>query len=197
MPTQNAHELTALLKRVSAGDKEAESRILSLAYSELHHIAAKRLRLERREHTLQPTALVNEVYVRLFGSASIEWQNRAHFFAIAAKQMRFILVDHARSKRKGVQAPLPLDEMIGNEASGLIIRADEDLVALDEGLRDFAAVDPRAAHGVELRFFGGLTQDEVAKVQGVDVATVKRDWIFAKSWLYKRLSNDSPSPKKS
>ena len=175
----------------------AEGEVLSLVLPELRRIAARRLRRERPGHTLQTSDLVNEAYLRLFGATPVEWQDRAHFFAVAARQMRFILVDHARRRGRGGMTPTPLDTVTGSEGAGLVVAADENLVALDEALCDFEAVDPRAAHGVELRFFGGLTQEEVARVQGVDVATVKRDWTFAKSWLFRRLAAARPGGKPS
>ena len=158
----------------------------------MHRIAAKRLRAENVGHTLQPTALVNELYLRLFVGAQISWQNRAHFFAIVAKHMRFILVEHARKKQRGdTHFTVSLDsggsDDGDSEAFQIPINSHEDLVALDEVLQQFEAVNARAARGVELRFFVGLTQSEIAEIQAVDVATIKRDWTFAKAWLYSRL----------
>jgi RNA polymerase sigma factor (TIGR02999 family) len=184
----DSHQLTLLLQQVGGGDKEAVEKLISIVYPELRRIAANRLRAERAGHTLQPTALVNEVYLRLFGSAPIAWQNRAHFFAVVAKQMRFILVDHARRRNKDGAFALTLEGHEGADLWRLAVQTDEEMIALDEALQQFEAIDARAAQGVELRFFGGLTLQEAAEVQQVDVATVKRDWIFARSWLYKQLS---------
>jgi len=182
-----SHHLTFLLQQVGGGDKEAVEKLISIVYQELRRIAANRLRSERAGHTLQPTALVNEVYLRLFASEPIAWQNRAHFFAVAAKQMRFILVDHARRKNKDGAFAFTLEDHEGDDLLRLATQTDEDVIALDEALRGLETIDPRAAQGVELRFFGGLTLKEVAEVQDVDVATVKRDWVFARSWLYRQL----------
>ncbi len=197
MSSEVPQKLTMLLQRASSGDKNAEGEVLSLVLPELRRIAARRLRRERPGHTLQTSDLINEAYLRLFGATPVEWQDRAHFFAVAARQMRFILVDHARRKPEGGNKLIPFDTIIGSEGSGLVVVADENLVALDEALRDFEAVDARSAHGVELRFFGGLTQEEVAKVQGINVTTVKRDLAFAKSWLFRRLGAARPGPNKS
>jgi RNA polymerase sigma factor (TIGR02999 family) len=183
----DSNQLTLLLQQVGGGDKEAMEKLISIAYPELRRIAANRLRAERAGHTLQPTALVNEVYLRLFGSEPIAWQNRAHFFAVVAKQMRFILVDHARRKNKDGAFALTLEGHEGADLWRLAVQTDEEMIALDEALRQFEEIDARAAQGVELRFFGGLTLQEAAEVLRVDVATVKRDWIFARSWLYKQL----------
>ncbi|MGH9837259.1 MAG: ECF-type sigma factor [Blastocatellia bacterium] len=187
--SQDNTSLTLLLHRASRGDREAVNDLITAIYPELRRIAASRLRGEQPNHTLQPTELVNEVYLRLFGNANIEWQNRAHFFAIAAKHMRFILVEHARGKGHGGKPhfTVTLDGESGPDALGLAVQTDEDFIALDEAMRKFETIDARAALGVELRFFGGLTQNEIAEVQKIDVATVKRDWTFAKSWLYSRL----------
>jgi RNA polymerase sigma factor (TIGR02999 family) len=182
-----SHQLTLLLHQVGSGDKEAVEKLISIVYPELRRIAANRLRAERAGHTLQPTALVNEVYLRLFGSEPIAWQNRAHFFAVVAKQMRFILVDHARRKNKDGAFAVTLEGHEGADPWRLAMQTDEELIALDEALRKLESVDARAAHGVELRFFGGLTLQEAAEVQDVDVATVKRDWVFARSWLHRQL----------
>jgi RNA polymerase sigma factor (TIGR02999 family) len=182
-----SHQLTLLLHQVGGGDKEAVEKLISIVYPELRRIAANRLRSERSGHTLQPTALVNEVYLRLFGSEPIAWQNRAHFFAVVAKQMRFILVDHARRRNKDGAFALTLEGHEGADLWRLAVQTDEEMIALDEALQRLEEIDARAAQGVELRFFGGLTLQEAAEVLRVDVATVKRDWVFARSWLYKQL----------
>src|SRR5262249_31897007 len=188
MSSQNTDKLTSLLRRASTGDKEAENEIISLVYSELRRIAAGRLRRERPGHTLQTTDLVHEAYMRLFGPTPVEWQDRAHFFAVAARQMRFVLIDHARKRRKGEPLQLTIHTPGFESDSGLSVQTSEDLIALDEALRGLEAIDKRASLGLELRFFGGLTQDEVAKVLGIDVSTIKRDWVFAKSWLFSRMN---------
>ncbi len=189
MSENDSHQLTFLLQQVGGGDKEALEKLISIVYPELRRIAANRLRSELADHTLQPTALVNEVYLRLFGSEPIAWQNRAHFFAVVAKQMRFILVDHARRRNKDGAFTITLEGHEGADLWRLAVQTDEEMIALDEALRRLEEIDARAAQGVELRFFGGLTLQEAAEALRVDVATVKRDWVFARSWLYRQLSS--------
>ncbi len=168
------------------GDQEAATEFFTLVYEELRLLARQYMRQERVDHTLQPTALVNEVYLRLFGENRVEWQNSAHFFIVAARQMRRILVDHARrqraSRRDGYRLRLPLEE--ADEAPQPI---DRDLVALDQALSDLERFSRRASQVVELRFFCGLTEHEAAALLGVSVTTVKRDWEFAKAWLLSEL----------
>jgi RNA polymerase sigma-70 factor, ECF subfamily len=187
LPSENSSDLSLLLRRASDGDADAVNELIAVAYAELRRIAANRLRAERAGHTLQPTALVNEAFLRLFGPNPVAFENRAHFFAVAARQMRFILVDYARHRQKGGGVAVSLDGLEGIEGVASV-RTDEDLVALDEALGRLEAIDPRAARGVELRFFGGLTLEEIAAVQKINVATVKRDWVFAKSWLFSHLN---------
>ncbi len=145
------------------------------------------MRHERPDHTLQATALVNEAYVKLVGQENVEWQDRAHFFAVLANQMRFVLVDHARrtraNKRGGAAIKLSLDEV-----NGLAEKRDDDVLAIHDALAKLEKLDPTAARVVELRFFGGLTEKEAADVLGVSVATLKRDWVFARSWLFTELT---------
>jgi RNA polymerase sigma factor (TIGR02999 family) len=191
LATNETAQLTDLLQLVSRGDEQAIEQLISIVYPELRRIAAKRMRMEKSNHTFQPTDLVNEVYLRMFGSEPINWQNRAHFFAVAARQMRFALVDHARKKRKAEFFSLTLEGHKGADMLKLAVLTREDLIAVDEALRKFEEVDLRAARGVELRFFGGLTLREVAEVQKIDVATVKRDWVFARSWLFHHLGSAS------
>jgi RNA polymerase sigma factor (TIGR02999 family) len=188
MANSNNQQMTALLQRVNAGDEVALAELLAMAYPELRRLAANRLRLEQPGHTLQPTALVNEVYLRLFGSEQLTWQNRAHFFALVAKHMRFILIEHARHKRgRGAVLTVSLDASETGGPIEVAVAAGHDLIELDDVLQKLEKVDARAARGVELRFFVGLTQQEIAEIQQIDVATVKRDWVFARSWLYSRL----------
>ncbi len=160
---------------------------MELVYGELHRIASRNMRRERGEHTLQTTALVHEAYLRLFGSDAITWQNRAHFYAVAARQMRRVLVDYARrvhsEKRGDGVVKLSLWE-----SDGAAFEIDERLLAVDAALERLEPLDPRAAQIVELRFFGGLTEVEAAEALQVSVATLKRDWDFAKSWLAGQLS---------
>lgn len=182
-----SQEITKLLLAWSEGEQTALDQLMPLVYRELHRLAKRYLRRERANHSLQTTALVNEAYLRLIDADQIRWQNRAHFFAISARLMRQILVDFARSsayqKRGGGVRAVPLDEalLIGEQE-------DEDLVALDEALRDLAKIDARKSEVVELRFFGGLSVEESAEVLKVSPETVRRDWRLAKSWLRRRLS---------
>lgn len=180
-------EVTRLLVDVRAGDKEAEARLLAVLYDELRRLAASYLRRERPDHTLQPTALVHEAYLRLVEQREQNWQNRAHFVGVSAHVMRQILVDHARqrnaAKRGGQAQPLPLDE---TQVAGT--QRPEDLVALDEALSRLETFDRRQSQVVELRFFGGLTEDEISHVLGISVRTIKRDWNVARAWLYAEMT---------
>jgi len=181
------HRVTNLLIELSDGKREVVDEILPLIYGELKRIAANYLRRERSDHTLQPTALVNEAYIKMIDITQVSWQNKAHFIGVAANQMRRILVDHARErnaqKRGGELQIVTLNEEIdkGDEQSA-------DLIALDEALDELAKMDTVKARIVELRYFGGLTMDEVAAVLGVSTITVKRHWKMAKAWLYGRLT---------
>lgn len=180
-------DITRLLEDWSGGDREALERLMPAVYEELRRIARQHMRREGPGHTLQTTALVNETYLRLAESRRVRWQNRAHFFAVAARAMRHILVDYARRdrrrKRGGGLRPLSLEE------TAVAAREQSDaLVALDEALRSLARVDPRRARVVELRYFGGLELKEVAELLAVSPATVLRDWNLAKAWLYRQLS---------
>ena len=179
-------DVTALLQQLKQGDSGAADRLTPLVYAELKHLARARMRRERQDHTLQTTALVHEAYLKLIRQRDTDWQSRAHFFAVAAKLMRRILVDHARAhlrqKRGGASPPLPLDE-------ALVFSPEysEELVRLHEALERLAELDPRQGRIVELRFFGGLTVEDTAQLLGVSAKTVKRDWSVAKSWLHAEL----------
>ncbi len=181
--TPPQHEVTRLLIRLTEGEGAVLDDLLPLVYAELRRLAANYLRRERPGHTLQPTALVHEAYLRLIDQTQVHWQNRAHFFGVAAQMMRRILVDHARSqqaeKRGGEYQKFSLDENI--DVSG---ERASDLVALDEALERLAQIDPDKSRVVELRFFGGLSVEETAEVLGVSAPTVKRHWRLAKAWLY-------------
>ena len=187
MPTPESHEVTQLLLAWSAGDRAALDRLIPLVHAELHTLAKRFMRRERAGHTLQTTALINEAYMRLIDAQEVRWQNRAHFFAIAARLMRQILVDFARArgyqKRGGAARRVELDE-------ALVVSPgrNEDLVALDEALNALAEVDARKSRVVELRFFGGLNLEETAEALKISPDTVRRDWRLAKSWLLRRLS---------
>jgi RNA polymerase sigma factor (TIGR02999 family) len=186
------HQVTELLVRWRAGDSTALEELMPLVYDELHRLAHRYMRRERPGQTLQTTALVNEAYLRLVGSARVEWQNRAHFFAIAAQIMRHLLVDRARSrrysKRGGGAHQVTLDEIaiISQEQ-------DADLMALDEALTRLAALDERKSRIVELRYFAGLSAEETAEVLEVTAITIKREWSKAKAWLYRELKQEISS----
>jgi RNA polymerase sigma-70 factor, ECF subfamily len=179
-------QLTALLKRMQRGDRDAGEKAVALVYDELHRIARREFRKERPGHTLVTTALLHEVYIRLFGVGALEIQNRGHFFAIASQQMRRVLIDHARAKnsqrRGGGGIRIALEE-----ARVSIAPPPIDLLLLDEALKDLETVEPRAAKVVELRYFGGYTDKQVAEATGLSHATVRRDWEFARCWLFDRM----------
>ena len=181
MPAET-HDLTRLLNEMQAGDSDAASRAMDMVYRELHRLASHYMHGERPSHTLQTTALVHEAYLRLVGAQEVEWQNRAHFFALAAKQMRCVLVDHARAAQSLKRGQNPIRVPI-EEAQGLGVPGDPDVLALDEALQELEKLDPRASQVVELRFFGGCTDKEAAEILGVSLATVRRDWEVAKAWL--------------
>ena len=186
-------QVTQLLVEWSNGDQEALEQLTPLVYGELRRLAGRYLRKERPDHTLQATALVHEAYLRLIDQRNVRWQNRAHFFGVAAQMIRRILVDHARSRhaaKRGAMAPkLSLDEAIA-----LPDRKEFDLVALDDALNSLAKIDPQQARIVELRFFTGLTVEETAEVLSISPATVKRDWVTAKAWLYRDISRTTLPP---
>jgi RNA polymerase sigma factor (TIGR02999 family) len=185
--THQPGEVTRLLVGLRAGNREAEGRLVEVVYGELHRMAARYIRRERRDHTLQATALVNEAYMRLVDQRGKDWQNRAHFFGVAAQVMRRVLVDHARThqslKRGGEVEKISLEDALPFSPE----RPDQ-LLALDEALSRLAAFDSRQARIVELRFFGGLTEAETAEVLGISSRTVKRDWSVAKAWLHGELN---------
>lgn len=191
-------DLTYLLNRMQAGDPAAAEEAVPLIYGELHRIAAREMRGERPGHLLQTTALIHEAYTRLVGSGAMEIRNRDHFFAIASRQMRRILVDIARSEnaqRHGGLAPkVSLDHLQigveGHSASGQGI----NLLLLDDALQKLESIDPRAAKVVELRYFGGYTDKEVAEALGVGLSTVRRDWDFARSWLFDHIAGGAAHP---
>jgi RNA polymerase sigma factor (TIGR02999 family) len=189
--TTKAHnqrgDVTILLSRLEKGDRQATEELFPLVYSELRVLAERFLAGERRNHTLQPTALVHEAYLRLVGPDA-SWESRAHFFGAAATAIRRILTDHARTrdrlKRGGGKRPVSLDDA---EVVAEDVR-DHDLVGLDEALTALAKLDPQKARVVELRFFGGLSIEQTATVLGVSSSTVIRDWQFAKVWLHRELT---------
>jgi len=183
-----SEEITVLLNRMSAGDENAPEKLLPLVYQDLRNLARVYLKQERSDHTLQATALVHEAYMRLVDWEKVSWQNRAHFFSVAATVMRKILVDHARRRRaekRGGGHKLSLDEAVSFAAEGEV-----DLIALDDALLNLERIDARQAKVVELRFFGGLTIEETAEALRISPATVKNEWAFAKAWLRVELSKE-------
>ena len=188
MASAPPQDVTQLLIQLTDGNRAVLDELLPLIYTELRSLAANYLRRERASHTLQPTALVHEAYLRLVNQTQVRWQNRAHFFGVAAQMMRRILVDHARhahaEKRGSDATKISLDENI--DVSGE--RAAE-LVALDDALKALAAIDEQKSRIVELRFFGGLSVEETAEVLGVSAPTVKRQWRMAKAWLYGQVKS--------
>jgi RNA polymerase sigma factor (TIGR02999 family) len=186
--------ITRLLQEWQGGDAHALERLIPLVYDELQKLASRYLSRERRDHTLQTTALVNEAYLRLAGSES-QWQNRAHFFGVAAKVMRRILVDHARrdgrAKRGGGAPHLVLDDVDVPSAQSPVDAVDA--YALDQALSRLEALDPHQGRLVELRYFGGMTIEETATVMGISTASIKRDWAVARAWLYRELTGDAPT----
>src|SRR2546426_2895021 len=183
--TASQHEVTELLQKWRSGDKKALDKLTPLVYEELHRLAHHYISRERPGHTLQTTALVNEAYVQLVGQ-DVEWENRAHFFAVSAQVMRHILVDYARqrssAKRGGSHQRVDLDTeiLVSQERA-------RELVALDEALEALNEIYPRRSQVVELRYFGGLNSTEAAAVLKVSEATIERDWRFARAWLYREL----------
>ena len=181
--------VTQLLIEWRDGDATALDRLIPLVYDEMRRLARSYMRRERREHTLQTTALINEAYIRLVDHKGMRWENRAHFYAVAAQAMRRVLVDHARSlrytKRGGDATIVGLDEaaIVAQEHAA-------EIVALDEALTELSAIDPRQSRVVELRYFGGMSVDETAEVLGISGVTVMRDWRAAKAWLLRAITRD-------
>jgi RNA polymerase sigma factor (TIGR02999 family) len=190
-PPQQEHEITELLAEWREGNQTALDELYPLVYDELHRLARRYMSRERKGHTLQTTALINEAYVRLVDQRSVQWANRSHFFAISAQIMRRILIDHARrhayAKRGGGVRPVSLDEtatVVDNDLS--------EFLRLDEALKSLAELDPRRSQVVELKYFGGLNNDEIAGVLKISKNTVIRDWNMARAWLYGQLTGSAP-----
>ena len=181
----SAGEVTVLLRRWRAGDAGALEKLTPLVYQELRALARGYLRSERADHTLQPTALVNEAFLKLIGQDRVDWETRSQFIGLAAQAMRRILVDHAR-RRLADKRPDPKQRLDLEHAEGVPDRPEE-LVALDTALEDLARLDPRQAQVVELKYFGGLELEEVASALGISTATVTREWRLARAWLWKAL----------
>jgi RNA polymerase sigma-70 factor, ECF subfamily len=184
---QTSQNVTQLLIGWSNGDKEALDALLPVVYEELRKQAANYLRRERVGHTLQTTALIHEAYLKLVDQKNVHWQNRAHFFGIAAQLMRRILVDHARTKKRAKRGGSNI-RVSFNEANVLTPSQNLDIVALDEALERLSEIDEQQSRIVELRFFSGLTVEETAEVLAISPATVKRDWSMAKAWLHREIS---------
>ena len=190
MAEKPQHQITQLLAEWSGGNQAALDELYPLVYEELHRLARRYMSRERKGHTLQTTALINEAYVRLVDQRNVHWANRSHFFAISAQIMRRILIDHARrhayAKRGGGAQQVSLEEvaMVAREAGS-------DLIKLDEALKILAKMDPRRCHVVELRYFGGLNNEEIAGLLKVSENTVTRDWNLARAWLYQQLTGSA------
>jgi RNA polymerase sigma factor (TIGR02999 family) len=194
VPQTSSADVTGLLRAWSQGDQDAAEKLIPLIYDELRQQAGRFLRRERPDHTLRPTALVHEAYLRLVGQERITWKNRAQFFGVAAQLMRRILVDHARqrgaAKRAGDWRRVFLDEEPGAPERGM------DLVALEEALQELSEQDPDKVRMVELRYFGGLSLEETAKVMDVSPSTVTREWRMTRAWLFRRLQRAKKGPRK-
>jgi len=184
------HEITQLLDKWSSGNQSALDELYPLVYDELHRLASRYMSRERKGHTLQTTALINEAYVRLVDQRNVHWANRSHFFAISAQIMRRILIDHARShayaKRGGGQQKVSLDE-----TATLQVARAAALISLDDALQSLAEIDQRRSQVVELRYFGGLSNEEIAQALGISPNTVTRDWNMARAWLYQQLAGST------
>ena len=187
---ERPENITELLASYGRGDKESLDQLMPIVYDELRRQAARYLRREKAGHTLQTTALIHEAYVRLVDQRNMQWQNRAHFFGIAAQMMRRILVDHARSKKRAKRGGSDIRVSLG-DAEVAAKDQDLDVVALDEALERLARIDEQQSRVVELRFFSGLSVEETAEVMGISKSTVKRDWSMAKAWLHRELSGES------
>jgi len=183
-------DITQLLVAWGNGDQTALDRLTPLISQELHRLAKRYMGRENAGHLLQTTALVNEAYLKLIDATQVRWQNRAHFFALSAQVMRHILVDFARSEHR-LKHGGGVKQLNLEEAAIVSPEPDRNFVAVDEALRTLAALNPRQSQIVELRFFGGLSLEETAEVLQVSVATVRRDWTFARAWLYRELKNDA------
>ena len=184
---ESPQEVSQLLVDWRNGDSQALDRLMPLVYDELRRIASRYMKRERPEHTLQTSALVNEAYLRMIDQKHVDWQNRAHFFAVAASVMRHLLVDHARARGRVRRGADPQQVSL-DEAALVSEQKGEELLALDEALTKLAAIDARKVKVVELRYFSGLSAEETAIVLGVSEITIKREWLKAKAWLYRELS---------
>lgn len=194
MALNSQQNVTQYLVEWNEGNPDALDKLMPLVYGELRRLARGYLRRERPGHTLQPTALVHEAFLRLIDQNAVRWQNRAHFFGIAAQMMRRILVNHAVNRRAGKRGGSARKVSL-DEATGLAEHRDIDVIALNEALTELEAIDPRQSRVVELRFFGGLSIEESAEVLSLSTATVKREWSTARLWLRRRMSDRGSSAK--
>ena len=183
----SSHEVTGLLRAWSNGDQAALARLAPLVEAELHKLAGVYLRRERQGHTLQTTALVNEAYLRLIDDSAVRWQNRAHFYGIAAQLMRRILVDHARRRQKLKRGGNPVRVSLAKIETKVADETTADIIALDEALSALSLFDARKSQIVELKFFGGLQEEAIAEVLKISLRTVQREWNLARAWLYNEL----------
>jgi RNA polymerase sigma-70 factor, ECF subfamily len=183
--TRDGGDVTQLLKAMASGDPAAGERLLPLVYAELHRLASSYMRRERQDHTLQPTALVNEAYLRLAGD-EVDWQNRQHFIGVAARVMRRVLVDHARTHNAAMRGG-GLKRVDLEEGVAISKERSEEILSLDEALKRLTELNPRQAQVVELRYFGGLSVEEIGGILGIAPRSVKRDWALARIWLYEQL----------
>jgi RNA polymerase sigma-70 factor (ECF subfamily) len=190
MAQPSAQDITHLLLAWGEGDPAALDKLMPLVYEELRRLARSYLNRQRPGHTLQTTALVNEAYLRLINANQVRWQDRAHFFAVSAQMMRRILVDFARSKRN-LKRGGGAQRVSLEDAMAIAPEQSADLLALDEALRELAALNPRQSQIVELRYFGGLSEEEAAEVLKISPRTVRRDWSLARAWLFRALSQDT------
>jgi RNA polymerase sigma-70 factor, ECF subfamily len=188
MSKPSPSDVTTLLGELRSGNEKARDELVTIVYPELRRIAGRYLRQERSSHTLRPTALVHEVYLRLFGTEQATWQNRAHFFAVVAREMRHLLVDYAR-KRNAMKRSDGNVRISLTDFPAITGDYEEDLVALDEALSRLERIDPRVSQVVELRFFTGLSERETAEALKISISTLKRDWNFAKAWLFDQLKS--------
>jgi|SRR5205807_7123162 len=187
MSLSSSENVTQLLVKWGEGDSAALEKLMPLVYSELRRLARNYLRRERQNHTLQPTALVNEAYLKLIDQKNARWQNRAHFYGVAAQMMRRILVDHARQNKAAKRGGSERQRLSITSAGEAGEKPDLDLLALHEALEELKTFDPQQERVVELKFFGGLSIEETAEVMGVGHATVERDWKMARAWLRRKL----------
>jgi len=184
--SHTVEDITRWLQEARRGDARASNCLLDAVYGDLRAIAHKYMRDERPGHTLQPTALVHEAFLRIFQSGNVDWRNRVHFFAVAARQMRRLLVDHARlrkAERRGGGLKVSLEDVPG----AAVASREQDVELVDELLCQLAKRDPKASNVVEMKFFGGMTDEDVAETLQVSLSTVRRDWIFARSWLFREM----------